>query len=334
MHIDFRVDGGRIWGLSLGHVFRCLALAEHIQARSAADGKGATVRFVMKDYPEGVAIVRDRGHKIVTLPASIDPIKEAEVLAGGPAQVVVFDGIDLSEKRYERLERMGKRSIALDERGGWRLDADLGPAFAVLSSEFYSAPAERMFGAARRILLTFGGSDPAGLTRRVAEHLAVLAPRLRGVAVDLLLGPGYPIEHDPAVAMVAAGIEIRRHHNVTSVRPLMEGADIAVAAAGRTAYELAALGVPTVLVPSQEFECAVADTMTAVGAAVTVGAADAVDWGDRLGEELFRLLGDAGLRRQLSVTAQRLVDGRGAARVVDLILRGKTDILPTQIYCP
>lgn len=102
----------------------------------------------------------------------------------------------------------------------------------------------------RRILVTFGGTDPLDLTARVYE----LAKRHNAEAVDVtfdfVLGSGYD---NPAVQSVPeCGIEVSR--NVLRMSDHMRKADMALSSQGRTTFELACMGVPTIVLAENERE--------------------------------------------------------------------------------
>ena len=64
-----------------------------------------------------------------------------------------------------------------------------GPGYATLRSEFLDLPPKRIRERAERVLITFGGTDPAGLAERCARLLSARAPRRR---VRVVPGPAPP----------------------------------------------------------------------------------------------------------------------------------------------
>ena len=81
----FRVDGGKVFGISMGHIKRCLILA-----RALADQYTAV--FIMKDYADGVDYVKRQG--IVVEPIGVDDDSEATLIGlcetYSPARII-FD---------------------------------------------------------------------------------------------------------------------------------------------------------------------------------------------------------------------------------------------------
>jgi RimJ/RimL family protein N-acetyltransferase len=96
----------------------------------------------------------------------------------------------------------------------------------------------------------------------------------------------------------------------------MATADLIVSAAGTSTWEVCALGRPMALVAAVDNQRAGHDRVVAAGGAVGLGGvADLADV-KATAARLEPLLTDATLRRRLAHAAHRLVDGRGAWRVV------------------
>lgn len=340
--VVFRVDAGRVRDLSFGHAFRCMALAQRLR-----DGHGVGVGFLMRDLPEGVRVVRDRGFPVETIPCGGGLAIEAATIEDSRAKLVVVDLPDIADWPLARLRRSGRRVAVLDDSGGKRLDADLvvngslvpefrrypsrhpateyrlGPEFCVLGDDF-DAPAPRRVGrVVARILVTFGGSDPAGLTAPVVRALA----RCVATRVDVVLGPGFgSAEEIRAIAGTNGRIVV--HGTVPSLAEVMRRADLAIAAAGRTAYELAATGTPAILIPSQPLEVPVARAFERLGSCLAMPDATPDGMADYLEAALRSLSADIARRRRMSRMGRAAVDGRGGARVAAALvelLHGRRD---------
>ena len=334
MRVILRCDAGRVWGLSLGHAFRCLALAEDLAAG------GASVRFMMKDHADGVAVVRARHFPVEVVPVDLPGDQEMDMLAAADADAVLFDGPDLAAKDIGRVAEAGKWTLAIDEGGG-RIEADvvingsaapqvhaylpsrratlyrLGPDWAVLGRDFDAAGQPRRAGPIRRILVTFGGSDPAALTAPVCAALAAAG---LAAAIDVVLGPAHREAHAGG-GLDRPATDLRVHHDLPSLRPLMDSCDLAIAAAGRTAYELARCATPMLLVPSQPIEAEVARAFDGLGMAADSGPIADPGWEHRFTALLHRLARDHPWRLGLGAAGPRLIDGRGRERVVGLLAR-------------
>lgn len=346
--VVIRAHGGGAAGA--GHVMRCLALAHAMSADRAA------VTFVLDDASGPLAKrVLDAGYAVVPAGGEVgtfaDSTAVAALAAEEGARWVVVDGYPLGAEFVEALQAAGFYVLAIDDHGtrGYQsaeivldqnLGADpadyasrsartrllLGTEYALLRPEFARRRAEALGRAvperAARLLVTFGGSDPAGLT---ALAIAALGdPRLEGIGTSVLLGPGAPV---PDVAL-PAGVTLLR--DVRDVATLIAETDLALAAAGSTCWELACLGVPSLLIAAAENQVPIAERMHAAGAGRYLGRADCggIDAAS-LASSIEGLAADAASRRLMREAAARLVDGRGAARAEDarrdaLVLRPAT----------
>ncbi|NOZ28641.1 MAG: hypothetical protein GXP39_11390 [Chloroflexi bacterium] len=344
----FRVDGGRIWGVSLGHVFRCLALAGELRER-----QGAHVAFLMRDYEAGVRLVASRGFDVQTIDREAGWEQEAAIIEGRPEEVVVFDLVDVAGKDTGRLMDRGKRIVVIDDTGNKRIEAHavvngsivpeflrypesgrdtryyLGPRYCILGEEFDDPPYREVQAEVGTILVSMGGSDPAGLTWKVAR---MLGRSLYTCNLVVVLGPGFEGRAAVESALRSYGGNCVVIENPSALASLMQSADLMILAGGRTAYEAARLGVPGVIIPSAEHEERVAEAFAREGTFLFL------PQGWRLPEEEFerrlapildRLLNDRSLRARMSERGSSLVDGRGRRRVARLLVE-REEPLPVQ----
>jgi len=125
----------------------------------------------------------------------------------------------------------------------------LGPAYAPLRREFRLArqrAAGVPVGARNAVLVSFGGSDPLGLTEPVTIALADRLPA--SVRLLVAVGAGLPEPDRLRASLAKLGDRLCLHLDAQDMAVLMASSGLAVAAAGGTAGELAALGIPSVLV--------------------------------------------------------------------------------------
>ncbi len=328
MRVVFRVDAGRRHGLALGHAVRCMELAREL------DRFGVASSFLTRHDPLGSAFLARYGHPVETLPADVGASDEIARVARIEADAVVVDTpeglrLDLAAVRAER-----RGICVIDDVGGGDFAADLlvngslaasmrqyparpgqrrllGPDFIVLGPDF-DAPNEVEPGEPKNsILVTFGGADPAGLTLAFARALSERGPG--PLRYDVVAGPANMDADAIAEAISRYRGDAVLHRDAPSLSALMRRADLALAAGGRTAYELAALGVPAVLVASHPNEKPIVEALAAEGAArAAPGPIDALD-------HLADMAADAAARREMKETAAALVDGGGRRRVATAI---------------
>lgn len=291
-NILFRVAVGKEVGS--GHLFRAIRLAEALHPHLV----GITIEG--PEYPAWALNMLDqRGLWWEGCESSF----------ADAADLVVFDALDTTAEQVSGWRALGKAIATFEDEGPGRRFADLtinellhaeahtrgkylhGPRYAVLRNEFAAAPEhapER-----DRILVTFGGTDPARLNARVSQALA-------GYDLHVMVGPAC----DPA--------GIKGHVTIGgSMAEEMHRAALVVTGQGRTQYEAAAMGAPALLIAANEREARHVVCPGHLAMGLHAGVSD-----HGIAEAVHRLLGDSALLHEMSATARLAVDGRGVDRIV------------------
>lgn len=197
-----------------------------------------------------------------------------------------------------------------------------GPRYAVLRPAF-STIAPRVDGRpVRRILVGFGGGDDRTAIDQVLE---ALAGKL-GDDITLVVVSG---SGNPRRAAIAAKIaklpegQAELHVDPVDMPGLMAGCDLAVIGGGTMSYEAAICGLPMVfiaLAPNQERPCQGWHDLTGAVVLGQVGQVPARS----IFKAVTALVQDTPRRRGMADAGRALVDGQGAARLVDALLEEET----------
>lgn len=193
----------------------------------------------------------------------------------------------------------------------------LGSRYALLRPDF-SASREtairrhRLQGPVARILVALGGSDPDNVTATVIDGIAAAGVEAE---VDVVMGAGAP--HLTAVKAQVAGVagKVALHVGVDDMAAMMTAADLAVGAAGTSAWERCCLGLPTLLVVLADNQETVAARLDDAGAARVLGRTGAVAV-DGVAAAVTDLCRSAEIRRTMAEAAASVCDGYGIQRVV------------------
>jgi UDP-2,4-diacetamido-2,4,6-trideoxy-beta-L-altropyranose hydrolase len=341
-----RADASAVIGA--GHVMRCLAVAEALLET------GVAVTLAAADLPDalrrrlteagvGVTDIPGPAGGAEDLQAAIAAVKNAAAVIAA----VILDGYQFDEtyRRSLRAAAAGAPVLAFDDTGDLAdlcadivvnaaPDADklgygakapgatllLGPAFAPIRRDIRLAAAlpPSPWAERSRILLTFGGADPLGLTGPTLARLAELLPEAE---FDVAVGGADP--RAEAVRALGALLESRVavHVDHRDMGGLMRRAGLAVAAAGGTTGELAALETPTLLVTAADNQAGAAASARAGGVPVVEArrgdpAAAALD----IAEAAADLWRDPARRQEIAAALRGKVDGQGALRIAAALL--------------
>lgn len=191
----------------------------------------------------------------------------------------------------------------------------VGPRFALLPPEFAArrehSLGRRLESGLRQILVSMGGVDADNATGKVLLALdsCILPDDCR---VVVALGALSPWRDD-----LQFQVENMRPHctircDVANMAELMVDCDLAIGAAGGSAWERCCLGLPAIVVVLADNQRDIARALGAAGAAAII--ASAADVQSELAPLLHSLQADD-RRMAMSAAASELVDGRGIGRV-------------------
>lgn len=210
---------------------------------------------------------------------------------------------------------------------------------AVVPSAFYHKAERTLFGLAytplrkqfagirplvrprvKEVLISTGGTDPC----RLAESLVSLllnSPESRDWCCHVLAGPMHPgREALEQLALSHPGLILHGHEE--QMAALMQRCDLAVSAAGTTLCELCAAGVPSVSFTMADNQLVTARQLEASAAIPYAGdVRTAENLPSVLCRTLYRLASDYEGRKSQSSSMHRLIDGNGAVRIADALIR-------------
>jgi UDP:flavonoid glycosyltransferase YjiC (YdhE family) len=159
------------------------------------------------------------------------------------------------------------------------------------------------------VLLTLGGADRTEVTPR-------LLPSLAGTRSTVVIGPGF--RNRAEVERLAAANRVDSLFAPDGLRDLLLRHRIVITAGGNTLFEAAAAGTPALVTWEDPHEQAQGRSFAEAGAAQVIGRGVDVDPAE-LARAVFQLLGSSDLAT-MSAAGRKLIDGRGAHRISDLII--------------
>jgi spore coat polysaccharide biosynthesis predicted glycosyltransferase SpsG len=191
----------------------------------------------------------------------------------------------------------------------------IGPAYAPLREQFRDL-SYAVQDTVRDVLITTGGSDDMNITGKILD--AVLAGVPDNVHCHVVVG-AVNRYRDDLRKRSDLDRRIIIHENIVDMASLMQGCDIAIAAAGSTIYELCAVGVPTICFTMAGNQIPNAEGLSSLGAVIYAGDYRSAELVASIENHITTLTADSQRRITLSTRMRNLVDGYGARRIVDEI---------------
>jgi spore coat polysaccharide biosynthesis predicted glycosyltransferase SpsG len=330
--VGVRCDAGAAIGV--GHLVRCVALAEELRAR------GVEVVFLgaVSGSPWAAEQLRVRGLPLVAAPQ--EPELLASLVGGLRLDAVVLDSYTLAPDAGAAIGGRGPVVLAiidgdpLGQEADLYLDQNLGaehrpfPARRGLDPE-----TPRPFGGKRlagvsyvllrdsvrrcrrspwarrvpRVLCFFGGTDSAGVAPAWTAAL-----RRTGLPYEATVISPVPFQAEGQARVIPP---------TDRLPELMAEADLVLTAAGSASWELLHLGVPTALTWVAANQLVGYEALVSAGLAAGLGP----EPGPAAVATLARLLATPTLREEYGRRGRDLIDGRGRERVADALLAIRGD---------
>lgn len=319
----FRCDAGADHGL--GHLSRCVAIADAVAACGGATrfyvhavegmsafagahewhaagsdtGVATDLAFMqheLKRTSDSLIVVDNKRVGKEYISALRDFRSVAQIMDGDPRE----SGADIVINNHPGAEAFSGQGHFL-----------LGPSYNTVRPGYFAAAqkADR-----KAILITMGGEDPGNHTAWILHHFGDL---FASRPVIIVIGPAHS---DPAsverAAKTIAGAEI--HRSPRDLVALAERSEIAISAGGTTCYELAAAGIATAAIATEQHQKGLIAPLQQRGAVLALGGGDVLAEATR---PIIRdLLTKPSLRSELVAAARALFPAPGAPRIAEVLL--------------
>jgi UDP-2,4-diacetamido-2,4,6-trideoxy-beta-L-altropyranose hydrolase len=336
--VVFRTDGSHKHGI--GHLMRCLSLADELCKR----GDILPV-FFSHHSPLQVSISSAFNHKIfyqrgfageVTITRRIRKYLEANEVSG----LILDLPNDLSERELKSLGKVEVPRIIFDDHGKARDEFDTvinaiahpdhrensspknklfqGPDYIILPES--TGPKLKWDQDSNKVLIAMGGSDPHNITLKALKAVSALKTDLE---IHLLLGPGFSNKGsiEDARKEIFQPLHIHEGIKMAKLPEFLGQFKIAIMSFGLTVYSAAQIGLPVICLAHnhQGAEAAQAffslyKTGTFLGEHLEVSRS-------KLAKTTIDFLENEKMLNEYSAAGKKAVDGKGLARVTDIILK-------------
>jgi UDP-2,4-diacetamido-2,4,6-trideoxy-beta-L-altropyranose hydrolase len=334
-----RADGNAKIGT--GHIMRCLSIADAVKKR------GGEASFIVADlYMEKQ--LTESGFQVICLNSVWNQMdgeidKLTSVIEAKSIKKLLVDSYYVTEEYLNRLREL-TYLIYIDDLNAFNYPCDmlinyncyadkfdylsryrdtellLGCRYVPLREEFYNLPQRIPEREVRAVMITAGGSDLYNVAGKIVK-LAKSTSDFKLTEFHVVAGQLNP--HVVELSRLSSknnGVII--YKNVQDMSKLMRNCDVAVSAGGSTLYELCACGVPTVTLTTADNQL---DNVNSFGNGYMINAGviqeDEELCLNRILEGIRRYASDYRLRCEYSEKMKRLVDGSGALRIAQAVVR-------------
>lgn len=246
--IVLRCDGYKKIGM--GHVYHSISLAHNLMCHDV------TI-VTNRNYTEGLEKIKSSNLKYYEINNDEEFF---EYLKNNKVDVVVNDCLDTTKEYILKLKEYVKKVVTIEDLGEGSNYADIvinalydskdnhiysGPEYVCLREEFLVTKPKPIQNTVKNVVILFGGTDPSNLAFKTYE--IINKPKYSNIDFNFITGIGSSFS-EPETS------NIKILNNVKNVAEYMSNADIAFTSQGRTVYELASLGVPSIVMAQNERE--------------------------------------------------------------------------------
>lgn len=325
-NVLFLTEGGV--NVGLGHVTRCVSLLR------AFEKKGLTSKMIIngddsvKNLLRGISFRIENWLELLT--DIFDEIRKTEIVIvdsylasrllcrkiSDNCRYVVYldDNVRIEYPKGTVINGcIGAEALGYEKKTGVKYI--LGVKHIPLRPEFTSVPDKNIRSMVSEIVVTFGGDDTKDMTPRVVKLLRKEFP---SISLKVLIGQAFR-SVDRFESMKDEKTELIFSPTAPEIKKIMLASDIAISAGGQTLYELARVGVPTVAVLVANNQQGNISGLVKEGFIEYAGFWRSPDLEHKIVRNV-RMLMPQRVREKKKKIGRAIVDGRGAARIVDKIV--------------
>ncbi|MBF0568665.1 UDP-2,4-diacetamido-2,4,6-trideoxy-beta-L-altropyranose hydrolase [Candidatus Magnetominusculus dajiuhuensis] len=311
--------------IGTGHLMRCMALGQSFKDR------GWRVVFITYCEAAGLLgrLTSEDGFNVIPLESKSDNVLP-------PCHWAVVDGVNFDGRFHKSMKDAGYKLLIIDDMAALKIyDGEFvlnqnihadslkynlspgtrllsGPEYILLRREFikHRGVEKLITDKCVNVLITLGGADRENLTQKVLNSVK----DINDIKITVVVGAGNPNIESIKTVGTAAPVTILQ--NVANMADVMASQDAAVTSGGTTVWELAFMGVPSVVGRIAPIEDYLVAGLNSRGLFIDSGWFKTATE-DEIRGNLLKLLTNMKLRKEMSALGRRLVDGFGRDRVIE-----------------
>src|SRR4030042_151070 len=334
--------------IGLGHVMRCLALAQGLEKRRTRS------IFITREYGNKIKdLIQRYKYDVETIPGDsnwaddlsltlnitdrygiktvVTDLSHAGALAHQSEYAMYLQGIKDKSKFLVTIDDLNEMSFPSDiiinpnygaenrnYPSGSKTKFLLGPAYFIFRQEFIAAAGvnREIKKDAVNVLVAMSGSDPLDLTGKVVGALAK-SGKTTGLHLRIVLGIDYTESRKRKLSN-----SLKNYRGTydfikgsDKLAELMLWSDMVITGAGLTKYEAAVTGTPSIIIPQYDYLVKLAEEFAKSGATINLGLGDKIKE-ESIAEAVADLLSDVSRGTERSRMGRAVVDGKGVERVI------------------
>lgn len=315
--IMIRTDGDH--ELGLGHVYRSVSFAKQLQKNNLKAmfltksiglekiiPKNFTVRKISGRSSDLQKTIKEINPEMIILDKLRIGSDEMGVLVSN-AKVIAIDYVGKNKKML----RNGINML-YPESGAQGVGFLSGFKFTILSDSVRNRRPIKISKSVSNVLVVQGGTDTRCNIPKIIDSMNDIHKKIR---INVVVGVSFKCWRELHKSMNDSPHKINLFHNVTDMGRIMKKNDMAVTAGGMTSLELCHLGIPSVIVCGEPFEDETAVLLESNGFGINLGYRKNPSK-KKIARAINELMSNYELRRGMNVKGRRLVDGKGAERIV------------------
>ena len=334
-NVLIRVDGSP--SIGMGHVIRCIALAEMIKNEFR-------VIFVIQQPVVSITnLISAVTSNIICLPQTqnykTDVLNFTKHLT--TKDIVVLDGYNFTTDYQKRIKATGCKIISIDDLHAWHQVADviinhadviessdysaekytkfyLGARYALLRKTFLN-PGEKApkIDAIKKVFISMGASDINNLTGKYTEAIAEVKDIEE---IHLMLGPiNLNLESIKLLIEENKRVNVIPHYNITAeeLSNLLQSCDLAICSASNISLECCAVGIGLISGFTAENQQGILQGLDNRKALINWGNLNTVTKTD-ISKQIRELINKPEVFNDLIVNQKLIIDGKSPERILNI----------------
>ena len=323
--------------IATGHVMRCLAVAD------AARMRGEETTFILADA-QAAALLEERKYPYLILHTAWNDMESElpalkRVIRERKIKRILVDSYQVTPRYFEELNKIAEAAY-IDDLNAFHYEVDtlicyanywgkfhyeenypgtrlfLGTEYVPLRQVFFDCGRKSIAPHINRVLLMSGGTDRYGVLERLLSEIDIKSYE----QIDVICGR-YNGAYDTLCREYAQAQNVKIHRAVSDIEHYMKEADLAISAGGITLYELCACGTPTISYSLADNQLDNVKKFQEDGQIAYAGDVRMDDVVKNI-KRCMEIYDVVSVRQEKSLQMQKLVDGKGARRIADVLISG------------